>query len=77
MGITIRLISCKIEFIINEIKFDAFIFHFKNSYILLTPCKVNIKMCVILHLLLPFFWNTGILRNHNPYIKLFFIKIFR
>ncbi len=75
MYITIRFISCKVKLIIYEIEFNAFIFHLQNPYILLAPCKVNIKMCVILHLLFPFIWNTCILWQHDPYVKLLFIKI--
>ena len=77
IDISVRLRSCKIIFIVNEIKLYTVILHFQHSDVLGTPGKIHIEMSHIIHLALPLFTHTEILWKNYPNIILLFIEILR
>ena len=76
MDITIRSVSCKIVFIVNEIKPDLIMHHFEDTDVLTSLCHIHIKAGDKVHLFLPFRLDTPIVRNDHPHLILFFVKIF-
>ena len=75
INLSIWTISAKIKFIIKKIKCNPLVLHLKNTDILFSPSKFQIKMCDKFHLIFVFFRNRNILRYHDTYIKFIFIKI--
>ena len=76
-NIAIWMKSCEIELIIDKIEGDPFIYIFKNSDITALSQVIHIKMIYISKIAQKFILDTEILRDHDPHIKIFFIKTFR
>ena len=68
INVVIRLVPCKIIFIINKIVSDSLHFCFKYAYILTPPAESDIKAGVKTHLRFPFLLHADIFRQNNAYI---------
>ena len=75
--LSVRSITLEIELIVDEVEFDALIFHLEDADILLTPCELHIEMVHILHLGLILVLDTGILRDDDPYVELVLVQVLR
>ena len=73
----ISLISGKIVFIIHKIKGYAVQLHLQNTYILVLPSQIHIKMGAVLHLLFKMIRYNAVFGNDHPYIKFVFVKCLR